>query len=179
MSECNSLCTHGNPPRLRKFTSKEKPDIDKLVALKFLGHWVGDIHQPLHVSFEDDRGGNDIKVTGQCTGNLHATWDTCLVQYAVGPYISDAVADLLETVTPELTAQWNASNPRDWANEYFLISEAAATGYCEMHASSCDLSSRTMTISAEYLDRNEAVVGGQLQKAGVRLAHLLDKALAK
>ena len=38
-------------------------------------HWVGDIHQPLHVSFEDDRGGNNIQVNGQCSGNLHATWD--------------------------------------------------------------------------------------------------------
>jgi len=32
-------------------------DQAKLVSLKFLGHWVGDIHQPLHVSFADDRGG--------------------------------------------------------------------------------------------------------------------------
>jgi hypothetical protein len=37
----------------------------KLEALKFLGHWVGDIHQPLHVSFEDDRGGNNIHVAGE------------------------------------------------------------------------------------------------------------------
>ena len=36
----------------------------KLASLKFLGHWVGDIHQPLHVSFEDDRGGNSVLVTG-------------------------------------------------------------------------------------------------------------------
>jgi hypothetical protein len=40
-------------------------DADKLASLKFLGHWVGDIHQPLHVSFEDDRGGNGISVNGE------------------------------------------------------------------------------------------------------------------
>jgi hypothetical protein len=33
-----------------------------------VGHWVGDIHQPLHVSFEDDRGGNSVLVTGLCDG---------------------------------------------------------------------------------------------------------------
>src|SRR3954468_10699019 len=45
--------------------------VDKLAALKFLGHWVGDLHQPLHVSFEDDRGGNEITVHGECHGKLH------------------------------------------------------------------------------------------------------------
>src|SRR5258708_10641633 len=37
-------------------------DADKAASLKFLGHWVGDVHQPLHVSFADDRGGNEINV---------------------------------------------------------------------------------------------------------------------
>src|SRR5215213_8527072 len=47
-------------------SSRASSDADKLASLKFLGHWVGDIHQPLHVSFEDDRGGNDIVVSGEC-----------------------------------------------------------------------------------------------------------------
>ena len=62
---------------------------EKLTSLKYLGHWIGDVHQPLHVSFEDDRGGNNIKVSGMCSGNLHSVWDTCLVTNAVG---SDAAA---------------------------------------------------------------------------------------
>lgn len=93
----------------------------KLVALKSLGHWVGDIHQPLHVSILDDKGGNTIRTSGQCAGNLHAVWDTCLVQYAIGPDASEAVTDLLAAITPEMKAQWNASVPRDWANESFAI----------------------------------------------------------
>src|SRR5262245_16519374 len=48
-------------------------DQAKLASLKFLAHWVGDIHQPLHVSFADDRGGNFIRASGPCAnGNLHA-----------------------------------------------------------------------------------------------------------
>jgi hypothetical protein len=39
-------------------SSNGADDEAKLEALKFLGHWVGDVHQPLHVSLEDDRGGN-------------------------------------------------------------------------------------------------------------------------
>jgi hypothetical protein len=159
-------------------SSRTETDARRLVALKFLGHWVGDIHQPLHVSFSDDRGGNNVRVSGQCSGNLHATWDTCLVLYAVGPDVSEAVADLLQTATPDLNAKWIASAPRDWANESFAISESAKTGYCKMHELSCDPSSQALTIDAEYLEANAPVVREQLQKAGVRLAHLLDVALA-
>src|SRR5262252_2622247 len=45
-------------------------DAAKLASLKFLGHWVGDIHQPLHVSFADDRGGNHIRASGPCVNSL-------------------------------------------------------------------------------------------------------------
>jgi hypothetical protein len=157
-------------------SSKNAADADRLIALKSLGHWVGDIHQPLHVSFEEDRGGNNIKVNGQCSGNLHATWDNCLVQYAVGPDVSDAVTELLESITPELQTRWTASEPRDWANESFAISEAVKTGYCVVHGDSCDMPGGSITIGADYLDANQAVVKEQLQKAGVRLAHTLDAA---
>jgi hypothetical protein len=57
-------------------SSNSASQVQKLASLRFLGHWVGDIHQPLHVSFEDDRGGNSILVTGECGGsNLHSAWD--------------------------------------------------------------------------------------------------------
>ena len=109
---------------------RAESEITRLIALKSLGHWVGDIHQPLHVSFLDDKGGNTIRTSGQCPGNLHAVWDTCLVQYAVGPDASEAVTDLLAAITPEMKAQWTASAPRDWANESFAITESARTMYC-------------------------------------------------
>jgi nuclease S1 len=154
--------------------SKSEKPADRLIALKFLGHWVGDIHQPLHVSFEDDRGGNNISVNGECSGNLHATWDTCLVQSAVGPDVGVAATALIDTITPEMRTRWSASEPRDWANESFAISETAKTQYCVMNGPSCEEPEGSVAISQAYLDANEPVVKEQLQKAGVRLARLLD-----
>ena len=75
-----------------------------------------------------------------------------------------------------MKVEWNASVPRDWANESFAITEAARTMYCVMHGSSCDMTSGALNVSAQYLDANEPVVKAQLQKAGVRLARLLDTA---
>jgi S1/P1 Nuclease len=56
-------------------------EMDRLAALKFLGHWVGDVHQPLHVSFKDNRGGNAIVEQGPCGDDLHSVWDTCIRGY--------------------------------------------------------------------------------------------------
>ena len=53
----------------------------KLIALKYLSHWVADIHQPLHVSFKDDYGANSIHVKGIAScDNLHSVWDRCIPQ---------------------------------------------------------------------------------------------------
>jgi hypothetical protein len=140
---------------------------------------VGDIHQPMHVSFLDDKGGNSIRVFGQCLGNLHATWDTCLVQYAVGPDPLEAATDLLETVTPDQRAQWNNLEPRNWANESFAIAEAAQTEYCAMQGTGCISTGKAVKVDEAYLEKNESVVKEQLLKAGMRLAWLLDATLGQ
>jgi S1/P1 Nuclease len=121
-------------------------------------------------------GGNTIRTSGQCPGNLHALWDTCLVQYAVGPDSSEAATDLLAVITPEMKAEWTASMPRDWANESFAISKNPPTMYCVLNGPACDMASSALNVTARYLDANEPVVKQQLQKAGVRLARLLDTA---
>jgi len=152
----------------------------KLASLKFLGHWVGDIHQPLlHVSFEDDRGGNNVLVTGECGSNLHSAWDTCLVLKAVGDDADQAATELMKTVTPARIESWTHSAPMEWANESFAIAEQARTEYCIRQDASCDHPAGKVNIDAAYVAVNTPIVREQLQKAGVRLAHMLDVALGK
>jgi hypothetical protein len=151
-------------------------DASKLEALKSLGHWVGDIHQPLHVAFLDDKGGNNIKTSG-CSRKLHEVWDNCLVKESVGSDVSTAADKLKAAITPQIQSMWNASiSPRDWANESFAITESTQTMYCTMHGSSCDMTASELTITASYLDANKPVVKQQLERAAVRLARLLDEA---
>ena len=69
-----------------------RPDAERAEAMILLGHWIGDIYQPLHVGFSDDRGGNSIHVKrgpkqGQSdkpckvgSYNLHSVWDNCVVE---------------------------------------------------------------------------------------------------
>ena len=131
---------------------------ETLIALKFLGHWVGDIHQPLHVSFADDRGGNDILVEGVqgCSfngeTNLHSVWDTCIVgdvmqglrAAGVAPDDDDREAFgvlLRGQITDVERAQWAAvTSPLDWANESLAIAWRPEVGYCIQKEGHCDYS---------------------------------------
>ena len=105
-------------------SSNTATDAQKADSLKFLGYWVGDVHQPLHVSFEDDRGGNEIRVSGDCSSNLHSAWDSCLVQAAVGEDVKAAAASLVSAITPLQAQLWRQSDPKQWANESFEITES-------------------------------------------------------
>jgi hypothetical protein len=132
--------------------SSSASDEKKLLALKYLGHWVGDLHQPLHVSFADDRGGNGVLTSGECTPNLHAAWDTCLVLNAVGEDPIAAASDLIKLITPAQQELWSqASDPRDWANEAFVVTRATATRYCIQQGSSCNQPSDEVTIDEAYI----------------------------
>ena len=136
--------------------------------------------RPGTTASQDDRGGNSIRVSGGCQGNLHFAWDTCLVVAAVGEDVGAAATDLMKTITPAKIEEWTHSDPVGWANESFAIAERAQTKYCVQHGASCDLPEPAkVKIDAAYVEANTPIVQEQLQKAGVRLAHLLDSALGK
>lgn len=59
----------------------------------------------------DDRGGNDITISGACSGKLHSTRDTCLVENAVGTDVDDAVDELIDATTPEMEDQVERFRP--------------------------------------------------------------------
>lgn len=112
-------------------------DQAKLDALKFLGHWIGDLHQPLHVSFEDDRGGNKVKETGPCSNSLHSVWDTCIIQRELGQVPRDVARDRSEEITDSDRAAWRATPVEAWASESLAITRQASVGYCVSVGTKC------------------------------------------
>jgi hypothetical protein len=151
-------------------------DEDKLKSLKFLGHWIGDLHQPLHVSFESDRGGNDIRVSGLCRTNMHSAWDTCMLQLAIGSDVTGAATDLLNSFDAAIREEWTTGDTKDWANESFDVALAANTRYCVQSGSTCDVPEGSVALDEEYVRVNTPILREQVAKAGVRLAHMLEKA---
>jgi hypothetical protein len=119
-------------------------------------------------------------VVGECQGKLHAAWDSCLVVKAVGADVAAAATDLKKSITPAKIGEWTHSDPVVWANESFAIAERAQTKYCVQGGSSCELPDPArVNIYAAYFQANTPIVREQLQKAAVRLAHMLDAALGK
>jgi S1/P1 Nuclease len=163
-------------------------DKEKLAALKFLGHWVGDIHQPLHAASQDDRGGNHIRTRGSSCESLHTLWDSCIVEERLGMHPLAIVPELQAGITDEQRAAWLASGPVDWANESFAIARKPQIGYCVMAGDTCQYAAdnrefdegepqRVVAVDDGYLDRHAAIARDRIAKAGVRLAGLLNQAL--
>jgi len=116
---------------------KTQSDQARLDALKLLGHWVGDIHQPLHVSFKDDLGGNNIDATGVCRGTLHGVWDGCILERQSGKDANAIASDLLTSITEDERRSWHSDLPAEWANESYQITLSPQTGYCTLKEDGC------------------------------------------
>lgn len=156
---------------IRKYTrilaDQSAPQSERAEALKFLVHFVGDVHQPLHVSHAADRGGNDIKVTFlDHQTNLHRVWDTDLIRYAKLPW--QAYADKLASeITVRDVERWSlTTKAAAWATESYRL----AVDYAYQVPASGVLDSA-------YANRCVPIVEQQLKMAGVRMANLLNATL--
>jgi hypothetical protein len=148
---------------------------ERLFALKFILHFVGDLHQPLHSSDNHDRGGNDVKVTvdgfpHKSKDELHGFWDTQFVDGIATPPAALA-KQLLAQITPADASSWAAGTPEDWAMEAFNLARTDSYGNPPMSKE------EVQHLDQDYVDTAEVDVRLQLSRAGIRLAYVLNKSL--
>ncbi len=152
----------------------QNSDVDaaqRAVALKFLSHFVADLHQPLHAGHLVDLGGNRIVVRVELSPcaesvNLHALWDAVVLCHG-GLAWPEGAGALGGAVTPEQAAFWSNVDVVGWTNESFRLAEDFAYRI-----------SRDRVIDRAYLTRAVFIAREQLQRAGVRLAFLINSAVA-
>ena len=152
------------------------PKPEKLLALKFILHFVGDVHQPLHAADDHDRGGNG-KFVGfdnrlPCMA-LHAYWDTTLVR-RLGPNFDQVAEGLIHEFGANRTI-WEGGEPMDWALESFRLARDVV--YKLPDATFDGRGHQCSKLTPEYEDRALATARERLFKAGIRLAVLFDRAL--
>ncbi len=146
------------------------PRDGRIKALKFLIHFVQDMHQPVHVGHRDDKGGNDLQVQFFDKGsNLHAVWDSGLLEKAGMPE-QEYVALIEARITPEQASAWSKGETRDWAGESH---EAAKSAYRDP-ASGAELK-KGAKLGQAYQDANIATAELRVAQAGVRLAAILNE----
>ena len=135
-------------------------------ALRFLVHFVVDLHQPLHVGRESDRGGNRIDVdpgNGEPV-NLHRFWDTEAIELTGLP--PEEYARSLSGVIDANADVWEHDTLMDWARESR-----------ELRPDVYDFEGRNNRLTREYLANAERTTRQRLAQAGVRLAAEINRAL--
>ena len=178
-------------------------------ALRFLIHFVGDIHQPMHDETNGDRGGNCVPLEYEEEAprqtnrehedyfpNLHAIWDTDILQGMLAQHdmTLEEFADFLDHRYQPRLQRWNSGQPTDWAWEGH---DAAATAYRALPANvprdsnvqvnSCADNNHIgprmfdlrIVLGERYDNVSRPIVEEQLTKAGIRLASLLNSTLGK
>jgi hypothetical protein len=146
------------------------PVAERAEALKFLVHFTGDLHQPLHAGDRGDRGGNDVPVIFKDRPtNLHSLWDTPVVEAAAArPGFSSRVgrrAGFFER------RRLQKGSPEDWAWEAQGVSRDLAYGRLS--------AARPVPIDEAYVAAASPAVEAQIRRAGLRLARLLNESLGR
>lgn len=139
---------------------------DKALALRYIIHIVGDLHQPLHAGRAEDRGGNRIDVVWfEELTNLHKVWDEHIIQHKRLSF-TEWTNFLDRKIKPEQIAAWQKSVPTDWLAE--LISYRGDV-YANGHG----------ILSWDYVYKNTPLIKSQLSKGGIRLAGYLNTLFAR
>ncbi len=137
------------------------PDAQKLQALKYLVHFVGDLHQPLHLGYLDDKGGNKYQIQAYKRGsNLHSLWDSGLIKYVS----DDSDVWVTRLSSKPLPMRVNVIDPVRIAEESCRI--VATPGFYP-----------DRKVEGPYVDRWTPVMEQQLQLGGARLARILNGVL--
>ncbi len=144
----------------RTTTKEQKAD-----ALKYIVHFVGDIHQPMHVSRAEDKGGNTIQLNYQGEGaNLHSLWDTKLLEHQGLTY--EQLAEKYDHASPAQIRQLQSDPLMKWIWESYEISSRL---YAEIDAM------KSRSIDDSYYQSHISIIQERIGQAGIRLAGVLNQ----
>ena len=158
------------------YTQLQKPQLNskqRREALAFFSHFVGDIHQPLHVGRRDDRGGNNISVKwldSSKSANLHQVWDRLMTDTenkSPAQYSQHLDNRKPDSESQTQLEQWQRCDFWIWAQE----SKALRSQVYELGTTT---TSKRSGIDDAYVQRNKPVIEQRLLMAGVRLAGCLN-----
>lgn len=136
---------------------------EKQLALRFIVHIIGDLHQPLHAGNGTDKGGNDVKVTffNEPT-NLHSVWDSGIIDRQNLSH-SEYAGRLTRRINPQDIVAWWQTDPAIWIGESTKLRDG--------------LDPTSASLTWDYSYRHLPTVERRLQQAGIRMAAYLNQLL--
>lgn len=158
---------------------RRAPRPRRVEALNWIVHLIGDLHQPLHVGDNGDRGGNQIEVelpgiVSRYPLNLHGAWDRQLAELAIDTYPGGV--DALVASAPSVVGASRGETLHSWAAETWALSRSHA--YRPLRIEDlCSTRVTSVRLGDAYISQSQPVIRLQVQRAGVRLAAVLNTAL--
>ena len=145
--------------------------VERRQALRFLAHFVEDMHQPLHVGDKKDKGGNDLQVQFFGRGsNLHRVWDSGILERAYDDELT-LFNDISQLAGSAESTGWSAGTVESWADESL---EAARRAYFQPDA---DLALKNgAKLGEAYQVIHLPVARKRVAQSGIRLAKVLNEA---
>ncbi|HTS28171.1 MAG TPA: S1/P1 nuclease [Bryobacteraceae bacterium] len=144
------------------------PPAQQKEALMFLVHFVGDMHQPLHCSDQGDRGGNGVRVVfHDRTTNLHSVWDSAMLG-RLAP--ADDLFPTLSAESLRRKKKWSKGTVEQWAEESHRAAHKIIYGKLPKAAGTAPI-----PLDAPYESVGDRLIREQLEKAGARLAEVLNE----
>ncbi|MGC3982737.1 MAG: S1/P1 nuclease [Steroidobacteraceae bacterium] len=181
----HSYCADGNcaTRQIEHFrgvlASKRTSQAERALALRLLIHMLGDIHQPLHMGDNADRGGNNLYVRLYAGGEryrLHELLDTVLLKdIMAGQRVENYAAQLQQRYKNKLR-EWQKGELREWAQQTHELATTHTYGLLPGFACRTD-NTQTITLSAAYVQDARNYLPEQLTKAGARIAAVLNATL--
>jgi hypothetical protein len=144
-------------------------------ALEFLVHFIGDVHQPLHVGYGYDEGGNTVKVYWYSERvNLHEVWDTKMIEKWNRDYLSatDELQQMIKNDPSIVKKYLRTMDPVQWADESFQYVLDTVYNFTEGFSSNIRLNEPQL--GDIYYQKNIPIVKERLIAGGVRLGHSLN-----
>ena len=136
---------------------------EKVFNLKLLVHFMGDLHQPLHIGIADDKGGNDFQVRWFNDGtNLHTVWDSKMIEFYDMSYTELAINT--DVLTENEIKAIKKGTVTDWMYE--------SRALCEKLYENTEVGDK---LGYNYMYEFTDIMRAQLQKGGIRLAEVLNE----
>jgi hypothetical protein len=144
----------------KQLISKQSSLAEKQLALRFIVHIIGDLHQPFHAGNGTDKGGNDVKLKFFWEdSNLHRVWDSGLIDRQQLSY-TKWTQILSRKISDQQANEWMEVDPKVWIAE---SAKVRATLYPDSDK-----------LSWDYQYQNLPIVKQRLQMGGVRIAAYLN-----
>ena len=143
-------------------TSRERAE-----ALWFVGHFVGDVHQPMHVGYPEDRGGNDhtLEFTDGSATNMHSLWDGQIIEHMDSLFGEQYLLIHVSKKIDNFLHNTHSSEIESWAQESRDLAMHQSVGYRQ---------NALKVVTNEYMESHFAIIQERIALGAIRLSQTLN-----